>query len=81
GAVNIILRSGTNDYHGSGFYTYTSDALTGSRTSPGLSNSTGKVALDFTSKTYGGSISGPIIKDKLFVAFSYERLEQGQPVA
>jgi hypothetical protein len=81
GAVNIILRSGTNDYHGSGFYTYTSDALTGSRTSPGLSNPTGKVDLDFSSKTYGGSLSGPIIKDKLFVAFSYERLEQGQPVA
>ncbi len=80
GSINVVLRSGTNDFHGSGFYTYSSDDLTGSRTRPGLSNRTGRLDLDFTSKTYGGSISGPIIKDKLFFAFSYERLKEGQPI-
>ncbi|PZU06595.1 carboxypeptidase regulatory-like domain-containing protein [Sphingomonas sp.] len=80
GAVNVVLRSGTNDYHGSGFYTYNSDSLTGSKTKPGIANPTGKINLDFSSKNYGGFLSGPIIKDKLFLAVSYEHLREGTPI-
>jgi len=74
GAINVILRSGGNDFTGSGFYTYTSDKLTGDK-SRGTD-----VALDFTSRNYGGFLSGPIIKDKLFFAVSYEYLKQTSPV-
>jgi hypothetical protein len=74
GAINVILRSGTNKIHGSGFYTYNSDGLTGDNTR-GTS-----VKLDFKSRTYGGFISGPIIKDKLFIAFAYEHLKEGTPI-
>ena len=80
GAVNLVLRSGTNKLTGSGFYTYSSDKLTGDRTRPGIANSTGIVNLDFKSKNYGGFVSGPIIKDKLFLALSYEHLEEGTPI-
>ncbi|MDR6114727.1 MULTISPECIES: carboxypeptidase regulatory-like domain-containing protein [unclassified Sphingomonas] len=81
GAVNVILRSGTNQFHGSGFYAYSSDGLTGSHTSPGIANRTGDIALDFESRNYGGFLSGPIIKDKLFLAVSYEHLREGTPIA
>jgi hypothetical protein len=81
GAINLVLRSGTNQIHGSAFYTYSSDKLTGDRTRPGIANATGKINLDFTSKNWGGFISGPIIKDKLFLALSYERLEEGTPIS
>jgi len=80
GSINVVLRSGTNTLHGSGFYTYSSDGLTGDKTVPGIANPTGKIALNFKSKTFGGFVAGPIIKDKLFLAFSYEHLEEGTPI-
>lgn len=75
GAINVIMRSGGNDFTGSAFYTYTSDGLTGTK-SRGTD-----VDLDFDSKNYGGFLSGPIIKDKLFFAVSYEFLNQSQPIS
>ena len=73
GAINVVLRSGGNKFKGSGFYTYSSDKLTGD-TSRDI-----KVNLNFKSKNYGGFLSGPIIKDRLFFALSYERLDENQP--
>lgn len=80
GAINLVLRSGTNKITGSGFYSYSSDGLTGSKTRPGIANKTGIVNLDFESKNYGGFLSGAIIKDKLFIALSYEHLAEGTPI-
>ena len=80
GAINVILRSGTNKISGSAFYTFNSDKLTGSKTLPGIANPTGRINLDYKSKTYGGFISGPLIKDKLFIAFAYEHLKEGTPI-
>ncbi|KTE41879.1 MULTISPECIES: TonB-dependent receptor [unclassified Sphingopyxis] len=73
GAINVVLRSGTNRFSGSAFFTYTDDKLTGDRTRGT------NVALDFDSKQYGGLISGPIIKDKLFFMFAYEKTEESDP--
>lgn len=79
-SVNVILRSGTNKIHGSAFYTYSSDDLTGKRTKIGPGTPTGKITLDFKSRNYGGFLSGPIIRDKLFIAASYEKLKEGKPI-
>lgn len=73
GAVNVILRSGTNKFHGGAFFTYTDDSLTGNRTR-------GRdVNLDFDSKQYGANLSGPIIKDKLFFMIAYEKTKEKDP--
>lgn len=74
GSINVVLRSGGNRFHGSGFYSYTSDQITGDKTRDR------KVTLDYKSKNYGGFLSGPIIKDKLFFAFAYEKLNETQPI-
>lgn len=74
GAVNVVLRSGTNSFTGSAFYTYSNDSLTGDRIRGNPVN------LDFTSKQYGGFLSGPIVKDKLFFAIAYEKLKESDPV-
>jgi Carboxypeptidase regulatory-like domain/TonB dependent receptor len=73
GAINVVLRSGGNTFGGSAFFTYTDDSLTGSkvRGSP--------VRLKFDSKQYGGLLSGPIIKDKLFFMVAYEKTEESDP--
>ena len=84
GAINVVLRSGGNNFSGSAFYTYTDDKLTGDQTVRRASrvtaaNPQGTVNLKFNSKQYGGIVSGPIIKDKLFFMFGYEKTEESDP--
>jgi hypothetical protein len=81
GAVNVVLKSGTNDYHDSAFGNFGGPSLTGKRTADNR-NALGltfpvadTTVLQF--KNYGGSLSGPIIKDTLFVALAYEKLTEG----
>ncbi len=59
GVVNVITKSGTNATHGSLFYYQRLAALTAN-----LSN--GTPLTDFRREQFGGSVGGPIIKDKLF---------------
>src|SRR6266702_1854307 len=59
GVVNVITKSGTNGVHGSLFYYQRLAALTAD-----LSN--GTPLTDFRREQFGGSVGGPIIKDKLF---------------
>lgn len=73
GAINVVLRSGTNRFRGGAFYTYTDDSLTGDTTR-------GQVLdLGFRSEQYGASLFGPIIRDRLFFALTYERTEESDP--
>lgn len=71
GQINVVTKSGGNRFHGSVFEYLRRDALDArnffENNSPGLSK--GKLQLD----QFGGSVGGPIIKDKLFFFGSYER--------
>lgn len=73
GAINVVLRSGGNKFRGGAFFTYTDDSLTGDSTK-GVG-----VNLTLESKQYGGILSGPIVKDKLFFMVAYERTEESIP--
>lgn len=73
GAINVVLRSGTNDFHGSAFYTFSDDSLTGSRTRGQ------DIDLDFRSTQYGALLAGPVIQDRLFFMFAYERTDETDP--
>lgn len=82
GAINAILKSGTNEFHGTGFFAYSSDELTGKKTKAGPGVPTGRVTIpNFTYKNYGAEISGPIIPDKLFFMVAGERIRAGTPIA
>lgn len=73
GAINAQLKSGSNRFTGlAGFY-YADDSLRGDK-ARGVTR-TGA----FESKIYTAQITGPIIKDKLFFALSYERLRDVVP--
>lgn len=69
GAINIVLRSGGNAFHGSAFVNYLNDGMVGDsiRDVP--------VRFPVSQKNYGGFLSGPIWRDKLFFAISYETYE------
>ncbi len=73
GAINVVLRSGTNQFHGSAFFTHTDDSLTGDRTR-GVD-----INLDFRSRQWGALLAGPVIRDRLFFMFAYEHTEETDP--
>lgn len=74
GTINAVTKSGTNEFHGSAFYSFTDDSLIGDR----LDGE--DVDLTFEEKTYGFTLGGPIIKDKLFFFGSYEKFEETAPL-
>lgn len=81
GTINAIMKSGTNEFHGTGFYAYSSDKLTGKETKPGPGVPTGRVTLPkFKYENYGAELSGPIIRDKLFFMVAGERVRAGTPI-
>ncbi len=71
GQISVVTKSGGNSFHGSVFEYFRRDGLDArnffENASPGIDK--GKLALD----QFGGSIGGPIIKDKLFFFGSYEQ--------
>jgi hypothetical protein len=70
--VNIVTKSGTNDFHGDVYYAYTNaDDLT----SDDPTDFKGYSA----KKTYGATFGGPIIQDKLFFFLSYEEAKTLAP--
>lgn len=68
--VNSVIRSGSNEIHGSVFYDYTNDDLQGDELEGNSIN-----VPDFNEPRYGFTIGGPIIPDKLFFFLAYEKHE------
>jgi hypothetical protein len=71
-AINIVTKPGSNEFHGSLFYLYNEDGLTGKT----ISGAT-VVTDPFEDKNFGFDFSGPIIKDKLFFTVAYEETDEG----
>lgn len=69
-AVNINTRSGSNEFHGSGFYFFRNEKL-------GARLNFEKTALPFHRKTPGFRFGGPIKKDKLFFFTNAEANYEG----
>jgi outer membrane receptor for ferrienterochelin and colicin len=69
GVVNVITKSGTNDFHGSAFEYFRTEALT-------AATSDGKPLDGFRRNQFGGSFGGPIIKDKLFFFAASEGIRE-----
>ena len=73
-AINVQIRSGTNDFHGSAFEYHSNQALKARDYFRPPSQPKGK----FIQNQYGGTIGGPIKRDKLFFFFSYEGTKNRQ---
>ncbi len=76
--VNLVTRSGTNDFHGSAFEFVRNNIFNANGF---FQNLAGKTRGDLKQNQYGGTIGGPIKKDKLFVFFSYQGTRQVNGVA
>ncbi|KQT31776.1 TonB-dependent receptor [Sphingomonas sp. Leaf412] len=76
GAINTTMKSGTNNFQGTGFYSTSTDEMQGKRLrSLDISSS----LPSYNSETYGATLSGPIVADKLFFMVSAERNTDPRP--
>lgn len=74
--VRVVSQNGTNDFHGSAFFKYNDPGWNAFNKFRGIPGST--VALpqrvENRYKTFGGTLGGPVVKNKLFFFGSYEGL-------
>ncbi|WP_379922616.1 carboxypeptidase regulatory-like domain-containing protein [Erythrobacter sp. R86502] len=61
--INVVTKAGGNEFHGSAFITYFDGGMVGDLDSGS------------TEKRWGATLSGPIIKDRLFFSFGYEETD------
>jgi hypothetical protein len=67
GVINVVSKSGGNDLHGSAFYFQRLEALT-------ADTSDGKPLKDFHREQFGGTIGGPIVRDRMFFFGAFEQI-------
>lgn len=78
GSVNIISKSGTNEFHGNGYFYVRDDrwaafpSLARLDAANGIPLNAQANSIPFDREQYGGTIGGPIVKDRLFFFFNYE---------
>ena len=71
--VNAVTKSGTNEFHGSVYGVYRNDDMVGD-------DRNGNPFTGFNKEeTYGFTLGGPLLKDKLFFFANYEKFKRGAP--
>jgi len=71
--VNAVTKSGTNDFKGTTYYYFRNDKMIGDKVGGLKVKNT-----DFSTKQYGVSVGGPLIKNKLFFFMNYEQERRDQ---
>ncbi len=69
GQVNLVTKSGTNNWHGAAFEYYRGTLF---EANDWFSNRSGVPRTPLVRNTYGGALGGPIVKNKAFFFYSYE---------
>ena len=77
GGVNVVTKGGTNELDGAAYYYYRDQDFVGESTFGGTGTFNAGV---FEEKEYGATISGPIIKDKVFFLVNYSKFEDARSV-
>ncbi len=67
GVINVISKSGTNNLHGSLFHFQRLESLS-------ADTSDGKPLTDFHREQFGGTLGGPIVKNKVFFFGAFEQI-------
>jgi len=71
--ISLVTRSGSNDFHGSLFELYRSKKLAANDF---FNNRVGIPKPQLIRHSFGGSVGGPIMKDRAFFFYSFEALRQ-----
>src|SRR5271165_5130667 len=78
GTVNVVVKSGTNQFHGDAYY-YNRNGYYAAKSPFFIATPSNPKAPPLTNQNVGGVLGGPIIKDKLFffVGFEYQTYKFG----
>jgi len=74
GGVNAVTKSGTNEFQGTAYYFWQNENMVG-KTNQTLTDRTGSEregVAPFDQRTFGASLGGPIVKDKVFLFANVE---------
>ncbi|MDQ1408449.1 MAG: hypothetical protein QOJ41_184, partial [Acidobacteriaceae bacterium] len=72
GVINIVTKSGTNDFHGTGFEFFRNNALDARN----FNNHVDTPQNPFHNNQFGGALGGPIRRDKTFFFIDYEAMRE-----
>ena len=77
GVVNIQIKSGSNEFHGSAYEFHRNDAFDANNF---FNNRAGRPKPDFKQNQFGGTLGGPIVKGRTFFFGDYQglRINAGQ---
>jgi hypothetical protein len=67
--INVVTKSGTNQYHGTAFEFYRDSSMNANDL---INKISGRKKSFLHFHQFGGNIGGPIVKDKLFFFFDYD---------
>ncbi|MGH9364080.1 MAG: TonB-dependent receptor [Thermoanaerobaculia bacterium] len=67
--INVVTRSGANDFHGSAFYYYRDKSLNATDYTDVVA---GRPKAPYHFDQFGGTLGGPIVKDRLFFFANYD---------
>ena len=73
--VRVVTANGTNDFHGSAFFRYAGpnlNAFNEFNGIPGTSRLSVPQRVEQLNRSFGGSLGGPIIRNRAFFFFAYE---------
>ena len=74
GLVNVVTKSGTNEFDGNIYWSDRDEAWIGDNFDGG------RLDAEFDEEEYGFTLGGPIIKDRAFFFVSYDEFEASEPV-
>lgn len=80
-AINVITKSGTNNFHGSAFGFFRAQALNADQKLANGDGTTSSINPPYSRQWFGGSVGGPIKKDKFFGFFAFERQREHTSIA
>jgi Carboxypeptidase regulatory-like domain/TonB dependent receptor len=84
GVINVVMKSGTNQYHGNVFEDFRNDKLNANNWANNWNlqpNGQATPRPPLRWNQFGGTFGGPIKKDKLFFFMDYEGLRKAVPPA
>jgi len=73
GVLNLSMKSGTNDFHGTAYYFGRNPALNA------MTNRVTRENSVIRNHIWGGTVGGPVIKNRLFFYSAYEQWRSTQP--
>jgi len=77
GVVNVVTKSGSNDVHASFFSNFRDNAL---RRRDFFERQSTEPKPDFSRQEFGGSVGGPVVKEKLFFFGALEHFRERQKI-